>query len=108
MPPTDPAPEPEEIETARKMCGEPSYALVEARVNTLSDAGWQAALADIEEYREVERKDVRLNGKVDIDNDRKRARLRREMRVRLGFDPRTDDERTQLPGTMSVYRSLRW
>ena len=108
MPPTDPVPKPEEIETVRKMCGEPSYSLIETRVNALSDAGWVAALDDIEELGEVERKRVEVTGEVSLKPSRTRKELQRDMRIRLGFDPRTDDERTGLPPTLSVSSSLRW
>ena len=104
-----PTPADDEIETARKMCGEPSYSLVEARIGALSDAGWADALLDIAAYRSIGRDDdVQVKGRVDVNNDRTRNRLRREMRIRLGFDPRTDDERTALPGTVVVERELRW
>jgi len=104
-----PTPEPDEIETARKMCGEPSYSLVEARVGALGDASWADALLDIAAYRGIDRDDdMRLKGEVDIDNDRTRRRLRREMRIRLGFDPRTDDEMPSLPPTLSVNSCVRW
>jgi hypothetical protein len=107
MPPT-PTPEADEIETARKMCGEPSYALVEARVNALGDASWADALLDIAEFRGVERKRIEVSGEVSLKPARTRKELRRDMRIRLGFDPRTDDERTSLPGTVAVERELRW
>jgi|ERR1044071_6297688 hypothetical protein len=109
MPPT-PSPRPDEIETARKMCGEPSYAIIEARVNALSDAGWAAAVDDIDEYRGVERKRVEVGGEVELRPSRTRAELRRDMRVRLGFDPRTDDQRESLllPPSVVVGSRVRW
>jgi hypothetical protein len=90
------------------MCGESSYSLIEARVYALNDAGWLAALDDIDEWRKVERKRVEVSGEVNLKPSRTRKELQRDMRVRLGFDPRTDDERTGLPPTMSLDSSLRW
>lgn len=107
MPPT-PTPEPDEIETARKMCAVSSYAEVEGKVNALGDASWADALLDIAEFRGVERKRIDVTGEVVLKPGRTRKELQRDMRVRLGYDPRTDDEYTSLPPTMVVERDLRW
>src|SRR5687767_15032538 len=82
-----------QVETVRRMAGEPSFASVQSLVDGLDAAQEAPLITYLTRWAAIEAKHLRVAGGkdgVDLDYDRERAFLRLQTRVMLGLDPISD------------------
>jgi hypothetical protein len=88
--------------------GETSYSLVEGKVSALSDGEWSDARELITAYNAVkDKRHIAVTGKVNVTFSAKAKQIREDMRVILGLNPLTDNERMSFPGSVVVISSVR-
>jgi hypothetical protein len=108
MPPT-PEPTPEQIEALCEITRQTSSALIEGKVNAVSDSRWAKLVEDIEAYGDVkDDQALEVNGDVSIKFAEDVRIIRERVCDRLGLPVPTSGGVVSLPGSVVVSTSLRW